>query len=122
MNCTIPQQTLRLIPDPRLRLRKTVSPLVYNTLGQEITYEFIVTNLGNVPIRNIEVQDSNLGLVATIPVLFGPIPERIFISYFITQADLDAGFITNVAFAVGDAAPGIVRAESNSVTIEANIP
>ena len=122
MNCVIPQPSLRLIPRPKLLLQKSASPLLYNTVGQEITYEFIVTNLGNVPIRNIVVTDSNLGVVATVPVLFGTAPERIFVSYFITQADIDAGSITNTAFAVGDANPGLVRAQSNPVTIEANVP
>lgn len=122
MNCVIPQPSLRLIPRPKLLLQKSASPLLYNTVGQEITYEFIVTNLGNVPIRNIVVTDSNLGVVATVPVLFGLVPERIFVSYFITQADIDAGSITNTASAVGDANPGLVRAQSNPVTIEANVP
>ncbi|MCB4797708.1 DUF7507 domain-containing protein [Neotamlana laminarinivorans] len=94
--------------DPAMELEKTA---IFNDEngdgipqeGETITYNFTVTNTGNVIISNISITDP------LITVNGGPItlmPEEINNSTFygvynITQADIDAGSITNTATATG---------------------
>ncbi|MBC5838125.1 DUF7507 domain-containing protein [Flavobacterium muglaense] len=68
-------------------------------LNETITYDFKVTNTGNVTLSNITVTD------ALVPVLGGPITlgskqmnnNTFYADYKITQADIDAGAIVNSA-------------------------
>src|SRR5664279_5358659 len=49
---------------PALIIGKSASPEIYNTVGQNITYTYTVTNYGNVNITGpINVTDSILGIV-----------------------------------------------------------
>ncbi|RZN78569.1 MAG: T9SS type B sorting domain-containing protein, partial [Winogradskyella sp.] len=72
--------------------------------GETITYSFEVINTGNVTLTNIEINDPLLGgLVCTIGTLAPSATDTsCSASYTITQADIDAGIITNTATATGD--------------------
>jgi uncharacterized repeat protein (TIGR01451 family) len=83
-----------------------IDPTTYNAVGQTITYTYTVTNSGNVNITApISVIDNK---IATSPITIqsnGTLSPGNCISgtatYTITQADLDAGYVTNQAFATG---------------------
>ena len=71
-------------------------------VGELITYTFVVTNTGNVTLTNVTVTDPLPGLSA-ITCDATTIPVGGFITctatYAVTQADIDAGSVTNLATA-----------------------
>ena len=88
--------------DASIKLEKTASPSTYKKVGDEITYTFIVTNDGIYTLTDVVVTDDLFGLS------FGPIEtldpgesETYKYTYTITQADIDAKEINNVATATG---------------------
>ncbi len=98
-----------IIDSPGIELIKTGSyedsnnDGIYNT-GDHIIYTFIVTNTGSVTLTNVTITDP------LITVLGGPIPSlapgavdntTFTGTYSLTQADIDAGSITNTATASG---------------------
>jgi len=84
---------------------ETASPMTYSAVGQNITFDYTVINIGSSPIPGyINVTGNKTGLA----VLSDGIPELDFIdgtyslpfvtgqtNYTITQADLDAGSMNN---------------------------
>ena len=85
-----------------IHLDKKADPAIYKNVGDVITYTFTVTNNGIYTLMNVTVTDPLFGLS------LGPIDElapgegKIFkYTYSITQADIDAGSIENVATAMG---------------------
>jgi uncharacterized repeat protein (TIGR01451 family) len=89
---------------PAITVLKSAQPSTFSKAGQTITYSYLVTNAGNVPLTGITVNDNLPGLSAvncpesTLPV--GP-PETCTATYVTTAADLDAGLIANTATAQG---------------------
>ena len=81
----------------------TTTPIGVTNVGDTVTYTFVVTNTGNVPLTNVTVTDP---LVA---VLGGPIALAVGDSnsaaftatYTITQADINAGAVYNLATTTG---------------------
>ncbi|MBB6500680.1 Ig-like domain-containing protein [Pedobacter cryoconitis] len=71
--------------------------------GNQITYTFTVQNLGNVTLNPVTFSDAKLGIVnRTIDVGGGLLPgasASITQLYTLTQADKDAGKVTNTAIA-----------------------
>ncbi len=47
-------------PQPSLALEKTASPTAYETTGETITYSFIATNTGNVPLTELVIVDAKV--------------------------------------------------------------
>lgn len=88
---------------PAVALVKTASVGGTGKIGDIITYTFTITNVGNTTLSGIIVTDPMVGLTIT----GNPIPSltvsasnsTIKGSYIITQADIDAGSITNSALA-----------------------
>ncbi|WP_075661521.1 DUF7507 domain-containing protein [Streptomyces acidiscabies] len=73
-------------------------------LGQTVTYSFKVTNTGNVTMKNIEVKDSDFTGSGTLSAISCPAttlaPDAsttCTATYTVTQADVDAGTISNSA-------------------------
>lgn len=93
------------------------------TAGQPITYTFVVSNTGNVPVVDIAVNEvafSGTGALSAIDCPATALdPAAQFsctASYTLTQADIDAGSLTNTANATGTAATGPVTADDSTVT------
>jgi uncharacterized repeat protein (TIGR01451 family) len=89
--------------NPALVIEKLASPTSYNAVGQTITYSYFVTNSGNVDLTGkINVIDN---LTGTIPISTNGISSSSSLIgtsiHTITQADLDAGSVTNSAYATG---------------------
>ncbi len=114
--------TITATQTPALTIDKTITggdP--YDAVGDTITYQYVVTNTGNVTISSVSVSDDNVdaapacddtslapGEVATCTA-----------TYTVVQADLDAGEVTNNASATGTPAGGILTDPTDSATATA---
>ncbi|MCB2209607.1 THxN family PEP-CTERM protein [bacterium] len=85
-----------------IHLDKSTEPATYNAVGDEIVYSFVVTNNGIYTLYDVTVTDPLFSLN------YGPIDslepgesKTYKYTYTITQADLDAKYIQNVATAMG---------------------
>lgn len=88
---------------PGLTLAKAASPATFATVGQAITYTMTVRNTGNVTLTSVSITDPKLpALSCTIATLApGASNASCIGTYSITQADIDAGTLTNTAGASG---------------------
>lgn len=98
--------------DPEIRVVKSATPSAEEsfTVGQEVTYSFVVTNTGNVALTDVEVIEGEFTGTGTLSPVVCPAeaaelaPEASVTctaTYIVTQADVDAGSITNDATATG---------------------
>jgi uncharacterized repeat protein (TIGR01451 family) len=91
-------------PNPALTITKTPNPTIYSASGQTITYTYTVQNTGNVEIKGpITVTDDKFGTI-TIPnsdTLGKGSSVTGTATYKITDADINAGHVTNSAYATG---------------------
>ncbi|WP_410509709.1 PEF-CTERM sorting domain-containing protein [Methanosarcina hadiensis] len=95
--------TVKAVPKPSLSLEKSADPATYTATGQIITYAYKVTNSGNVAISGpIKVVDDKLGTVFISGSSLSP-GQNVTgtATHTISQTDLDAGYITNIAYATG---------------------
>ena len=103
--------------NPALTITKIPNPSTYNVAGQNITYYFTVTNSGNGDIYgNITITDSILGQISIPNDDLAPgqsITETA--TYSVTQADIDAGFVTNSAYATNNN----INSNTANVTVNA---
>jgi len=93
-----------------INLAKSASPTTYNAVGQTITYTYTITNTGNVSLASAQftVSDDHIGsplgtaFNCGSPVALAPNGTvSCSRSYTISQADLNAGSVTNKATASG---------------------
>ncbi|MBW8012408.1 MAG: sortase, partial [Chloroflexi bacterium] len=99
-------ETATATQSPALTLVKSITAnATYSSVGQVIAYEFLVTNTGNVTLFNITVSDDQ-ATDESCPDTSGGLAPGAFItctaSYTVTQADLDAGSVVNIASASDD--------------------
>jgi hypothetical protein len=88
---------------PALKIVELAVPTRYNAVEQNITYFYMVTNSGNVSLTgNINITDNVTGIttLSTDGIDVGSVLTGISI-HKITQADIDAGSVTNLAYATG---------------------
>ena len=92
--------------NPALTLVKTASPSTYSTVGQSISYSYLVTNSGNVSLAGpVTVTDDKATVTCPAVSTVGNLNANLdpgesitcTASYTITQADLTSGSVTNVA-------------------------
>uniref|UniRef100_UPI0032B44C8F DUF7507 domain-containing protein n=1 Tax=Flavobacterium aestuarii TaxID=3149227 RepID=UPI0032B44C8F len=86
-------------------------------VGDIVAYNFVITNTGNVPLTNITVTDNNAVITGgTIPILaVGATDSATFSgSHAITQADINIGYIYNLATAAGKDPAGIPVTDNSS--------
>ena len=84
---------------------KTANPTTYSAVGQTITYTYTITNNSNVTLSGpFSISDNKLGTIS--PCGAGPLAPGVSTSctatHAITQADLTAGSIVNIATASGN--------------------
>ena len=98
------------LPDPELTLVKLVAPNTPAalTVGQELTYAFLVTNSGNETIHNLAINETKFtgtGKMSTVTCLATTLKPGAATqctgTYTVTQADVDAGVLDNTATASG---------------------
>jgi hypothetical protein len=104
--------TLPSAPDPTVALEKTaaVTPAADQDgyrLGDTVAYSYKVTNIGNVDLGSVAVDDPTLGPVSCpTPAPPGLVPGDSVTctadeQHTVTQADVDAGHLTDTATATG---------------------
>ena len=126
---TVTNSSTLVIPavqGPNIALTKTASPTTYSAAGTTITYSYLVTNTGNTVLQAVGVSDPMHGLSAVACPL-GTLPvgqsETCTATYITTQADVDAGSITNTAVATGTSTLGVtVTAEASRTVPAVQIP
>lgn len=129
---TVDHQTVclnwALVPAPAIGLAKTASPVTYNAAGDLVTYSFAVTNTGNVPLAGISVTETAFSGTGTLSAVDCPQAslaaggsETCTATYHVTQADVDAGQVTNTAVAHGTPPSGpAVDSAPSPATVTAN--
>ncbi|WP_163411546.1 T9SS type B sorting domain-containing protein, partial [Flavobacterium ajazii] len=84
----------------------------YANAGETITYNFKITNTGNVPLYGIKVTDNLPGIVLSgqpISLQVGESDEHTFTAtYSISQSDINNGSVTNQASVTGQSLLGVV--------------
>jgi hypothetical protein len=105
---------------PQINLLKSAFPAQYGAAGEQISYAYTVTNSGNVTLRNIELTDSRLGPVTCLTTTLAPGQSTTCLGYHVTtQADVDAGQITNAAIVTGDPPAGPPVTDGDTVAVYA---
>src|SRR5262249_52945600 len=114
-------------PKPLVSIAKagTVSPASDQfaaKLGDTIHYTYLVTNIGNVELTSVAVNDPKLGTV-TCPAIPAPgldVGDSVTCTadtpHLVTQDDVDAGEVVDTATATGVGAAGGTSPESDPST------
>ena len=107
-----------------LSLTKSTTSTGYGDAGDTIDYSYLVTNTGTTTLSDIAVSDNLVATVSCPDSLPRPrgVGDLHAGSYTVTQADVDAGSVTNTATASGpnpQDATGHLRAAS-TVTVDAS--
>ncbi|WP_229676794.1 DUF7507 domain-containing protein [Pedobacter psychrotolerans] len=108
-NPACPTCTVTPLPSsPAIRLTKTGSFADANNngkaeVGETINYTFKVENTGNVTVSDIKIQDTKVTIIGgPITLAPGSMDNTTFTAaYTITQADVDAGRVDNLATGMG---------------------
>ena len=91
-------ETVTAEQKPALSLVKTASPTSYDSVGDVISYSYLVTNTGNVTLAGpVTVADDKATVTCPAGGLAPGGSMTCTASYTITQADLDSGSVKNTA-------------------------
>ena len=105
---------------PLIALAKSATISNFSGPGTSITYDYQVTNTGGVTLTAVHVTDAMPGLSSvTCPhsTLAPAADETCTATYTTTQADVDAGGITNTGVATGTPPTGPDVTDSSTLTI-----
>lgn len=97
----------------------------FSAVGDIVYFKYIVTNIGSVPISNLSVVDDKVlpitcdktTIVAVLPGAAAADFATCSGTYVITQADLDAQSVTNIASATGTPEYGVLGTLEDTVTL-----
>jgi hypothetical protein len=107
-----------------LSLVKSSTPVhgAYSAAGNSVAYSYLVTNTGSTTISGIGVSDTKVATVhCPDPSLAPGASETCTGSYTVTQADVDAGTVTNSAQASGSSSIlGPVSSNTSTLTVYGN--
>ncbi|GAB3397986.1 hypothetical protein GCM10027568_34410 [Humibacter soli] len=115
------------IAAPALTLTKSASPTTVSAPGDQVTYSFLVSNAGNVTVTGVGIVEGSFSGTGTLSDISCPdsalVPGQdttCTATYGATQADIDAGSVTNTASATALAPGGApVTSPSSSATVTA---
>ena len=109
----------------QLALDKSASPTEFDAVGDVISYTYQVSNAGSIPISGpFSVSDDKIAAVDCSLAPASLLPGESFTckaSYTITDADLVAGSVTNVAVASGQVDGVTVTSNSDSETVASSL-
>ena len=87
---------------PRLSLAKASPQTGFAAVGDALDYTFTVRKSGNVVITGLAVSDNRIATVSCPVTVLAPGEQTVCTGFdTVTQADIDAGVVTNVATATG---------------------
>jgi uncharacterized repeat protein (TIGR01451 family) len=113
--------TLTVVTGPAIELTKTTSDDL--VAGGTVTYTLMATNTGNVTLTGVQISEGLAG--ATVvgscdPVTLAPAATvTCTFAYVATQADVDAGSLTNSASVTGTPPTGPNVSDTDAVTLTA---
>lgn len=117
--------TVPAVQSPVLELVKSVTPDTADAAGDTVSYEFLVSNAGNVTLTALAISEtafSGTGALAAVTCPAGALPpgadRTCTVSYQVTQADVDAGEVVNTAVATANLGSTPVISNSSSATLE----
>ncbi|NNE58302.1 MAG: DUF11 domain-containing protein [Hellea sp.] len=106
--------------NPQMTIVKAAIETDYASVGNILNYTYDVTNSGNVTINSVSVTDDLIPTVNCPSTILAPMATmQCSGQYTITQADIDAGSVTNIASAVGAPEQGVLTPPTDSVTVNA---
>ena len=121
------EATVTVAQSPAITVQKTAEPSEVSAIGQLVRYTFAVSNVGNVTISDVAVRDNEanpserLASGPSCPT-GGLAPGKTIdcsARYYVTQADLDRGSITDRAVAQGVAPDGkVVTSGASGATVQ----
>ena len=118
--------TVPAVQTPELTTVKSSTTVDYAVVGDVIDYTITVTNTGNVTVDAVDVTDPNAdpGSIVCVPATPLTLAPGEFTTctatHTVTQADLDAGSVVNIATAAGtDPGGATVTDPSDPVTVPA---
>ncbi|MFJ5118392.1 hypothetical protein [Kitasatospora sp. NPDC088548] len=122
--------TVSATPNPALTVVKSASPNTVTAAGQTVTYSFLVTNTGNDTLTGVSVSDTAFSGTGTPPAITCPVTTlapgastTCTATYTVTQADINAGKVTNTATATGTTpSGGTVTSPPSTTTVTASVP
>jgi uncharacterized repeat protein (TIGR01451 family) len=92
---------------------KSAKPSSFSGAGTLLTFSFLVTNTGDVPLTNVQVVDTDLPGLSAISCPSTTVVEggsmTCTATYTTTQADVTAGQVTNTATSLGVSASSTDR-------------
>ena len=119
---TSDDETVPAAQSAHITLEKSAVETKFARVADVIDYTLVATNDGNVTLTNVTIVDPKLGTLTCTPpqpaTLAPGAPLSCTGSHTITQADLDAGVVTNVATATGTPPSG----PNVSDTDDASVP
>ncbi|MET3642288.1 hypothetical protein GS500_26260 [Rhodococcus hoagii] len=104
------QVTLPGHPHPGISIVKKANPREKVKLGQEVTYRFVITNVGDVTLKDVTVNEGDFTGTGTMSAITCPDESKSLApkdsvactaTYVVTRADVKNGRIDNVATASG---------------------
>jgi hypothetical protein len=125
--------TTATAPTPRLTIAKSAAPstAAAAAAGTTLTYSFLVTNTGNVPVDTVGVTEGTFTGSGTFSPVVCPSAAASLApgahttctaSYSLTQADVDAGSVSNTATADGTPRGSATAVTSAPDTATVTIP
>ena len=106
---------------PELDILKSALNSNFAAVGEILDFEITVTNIGNVTISNIVVDDPLIPSLSCPVNVLAPTAELICTgSYAVTQVNIDAGQVDNTASATGTPSSGSLAPVNAMLTIIAN--
>ena len=118
IDSNIDQATVTAIQTKSLSIVKSATPLTYDSVGDAIGYSYVVKNTGNVTLSGPFSVADDKATDEFCPTTATLAPNASILcsaSYAITQADLDAGHVTNIASATN----GTVTSPTDTETVTA---
>jgi uncharacterized repeat protein (TIGR01451 family) len=115
-------ETVALTQTPSIDLVKTAASGTF-AVGSVINYDYTVTNDGNVTLTSVSLVDDILGAITLTETELAPgDPATGTAQHTVTQADMDAGQIINIASATGTppSGPNVDDADTVTVTLAQN--
>jgi von Willebrand factor type A domain len=106
---------------PGIAVAKSAFPVTYGAAGEQETYTYTVTNTGNDTLHSVTLTDDKLGVVTCLTTTLAPGASTTCLAYYrTTQADVDAGQVTNVAVVTGDppSGPPVTAGDTDTVTAD----
>ena len=103
-----------------ITVAKSTTTAGYGATGDTISYDYLVTNTGTVTLGSVGVSDNLIPGVSCPDASLAPgASETCTGTYSVTQADVDAGSVTNTATASGTDFEGTATSAPSSVTVDA---